>query len=594
MKPAASNDACGPALLVAQTSFLGDVVLTTPLVSALRRRLMPRRLALLVRPEAVPLVAGHPDIDQVLVDGKLGAEGLRGRDRCARRRGRALRRPRCPGRGGARRGDRPPGRRPRHGARRAHGSRHPGRGRRPPGAPGCQRQRAHAHRLRARRPGGGGLLRHHTRARLRAVGSARGRGGGGHRERAGGPRRTRLSHRAGGDRLRNHAPAPARTRSPGAARRRAASPADRPHARAGGGRRARAAAPGAVGDERRADARRCGRRARRAGGDARRAAARAARPPAPVAPRRPAAGGERARAAGARAGGRVLGALDARRAGRLSRPGRLRQALGDTPGGGSAPAVRVPASYALLRSGAVRAAIRSDLVPALAAWLLAPRLELPPGAAPIASGRGPAYRMRLGDGAPVVVRICRRGGLAARLVRETYLGLRPRPLRELALTVEARRRGVAAAEVLAARVEGRLAYRGALVTAEVPAAATLLEALRGAPDRAARRGLAAAAGRAVAGLHAAGVFHADLNLRNILVHPGPEGVRAALLDFDRAWLGAPPLRSAARRRNLRRLARSLAKLDPGGQLAGAEERRAFRDAYTDHDPRLALGDACGC
>src|SRR6266566_3145018 len=288
MKPAASNDACGPALLVAQTSFLGDVVLTTPLVSALRRRLMPRRLALLVRPEAVPLVAGHPDIDQVLVDDKrgadrgalgwlgtarrlraerfevavsphrslrtalvlaaagiprrvgfresrgarlfhervprdrgrhdvernlallaprggaarrraraarsrpaggrgarlgvgdqaLGAGGLRGRDRCARRRGRALRRPRRPGRSGARRGDRPPGRRPRHGARRAHGSRHPGRGRRPPGAPGCQRQRAHAHRLRARRPGGGGLLRHHTRARLRAVGSARGRGGG--------------------------------------------------------------------------------------------------------------------------------------------------------------------------------------------------------------------------------------------------------------------------------------------------------------------------------------------------------------------------------------------------------------------------------
>src|SRR5437762_694180 len=74
MKPAASNDACGPALLVAQTSFLGDVVLTTPLVSALRRRLVPRRLALLVRPEAVALVAGHPDIDQVLVDDKRGAD----------------------------------------------------------------------------------------------------------------------------------------------------------------------------------------------------------------------------------------------------------------------------------------------------------------------------------------------------------------------------------------------------------------------------------------------------------------------------------------------------------------------------------------
>src|SRR5213076_2605721 len=74
MKPAASHDARGPALLVVQTSFLGDVVLTTPLVSALRRRLVPRRLALLVRPEAVPLVAGHRDIDQVLVDDKRGAD----------------------------------------------------------------------------------------------------------------------------------------------------------------------------------------------------------------------------------------------------------------------------------------------------------------------------------------------------------------------------------------------------------------------------------------------------------------------------------------------------------------------------------------
>jgi len=101
-------------------------------------------------------------------------------------------------------------------------------------------------------------------------------------------------------------------------------------------------------------------------------------------------------------------------------------------------------------------------------------------------------------------------------------------------------------------------------------------------------------GRAVAALHKAGVFHADLNLRNILVHPGPEGVRIALLDFDRAWLGPVPLGARARRRNLRRLVRSLAKLDPDGTLAGAEERRAFRDAYAGEDARLAPGDACAC
>jgi 3-deoxy-D-manno-octulosonic acid kinase len=239
----------------------------------------------------------------------------------------------------------------------------------------------------------------------------------------------------------------------------------------------------------------------------------------------------------------------------------------------------VPPAYRVLRAGAVRAAIRADLVDALGPWLLAPRLVLPGDAEPLASGRGGAYRVAAGNGLRVVVRVCRRGGLIARFVRETYFGFRPRPLRELAVTTEVRRRGVAAPEVLAARVEGRLAYRGALVTTEVPSAATLLDALRGAPDGASRERLAASAGRAIATLHAAGVFHADLNLTNILVHPGAGGSTIALLDFDRARLRRGPLSVAARRRNLQRLARSLAKLDPGRALAGPGERRAFRDAY---------------
>jgi heptosyltransferase-2 len=72
--------------LIAQTSFLGDVVLTTPLVTALRDCLAPRRLAVLVRPEAVPLMTGHPDVDQVLVDDKRGRDrGPLGLVRTARR-----------------------------------------------------------------------------------------------------------------------------------------------------------------------------------------------------------------------------------------------------------------------------------------------------------------------------------------------------------------------------------------------------------------------------------------------------------------------------------------------------------------------------
>jgi heptosyltransferase-2 len=86
MKHSASSDPTGAAVLVAQTSFLGDVVLTTPLLSALRARLRPRRLSVLVRPEAAPLVAGHPDVDEVLVDDKRGRDrGVLGAARTARR-----------------------------------------------------------------------------------------------------------------------------------------------------------------------------------------------------------------------------------------------------------------------------------------------------------------------------------------------------------------------------------------------------------------------------------------------------------------------------------------------------------------------------
>src|SRR5581483_7740552 len=119
--------------------------------------------------------------------------------------------------------------------------------------------------------------------------------------------------------------------------------------------------------------------------------------------------------------------------------------------------LRMPAGYVLLAAPPVRAAVRADLADALGPWLLAPTFALPAAAEPIATGRGGAHRVTLPGGVRAVVRPYRRGGLVARLVHETYLGIRPRPLRELAVTVEARRRGVATAEVLAARVEGRLA-----------------------------------------------------------------------------------------------------------------------------------------
>ncbi len=64
-------------IVVVQTAFLGDVVLTTPLFRALRRCRPRAHIAALVTPEAAPLVEEDPHLDRVLTYDKKGGESLR-------------------------------------------------------------------------------------------------------------------------------------------------------------------------------------------------------------------------------------------------------------------------------------------------------------------------------------------------------------------------------------------------------------------------------------------------------------------------------------------------------------------------------------
>jgi heptosyltransferase-2 len=69
--------------LVVQTAWLGDVVLTTPLLQALAERDGP--VDVLVTPDAAPLLRTHPAVRDVLIYDKRGADrGLRGLWRQAR------------------------------------------------------------------------------------------------------------------------------------------------------------------------------------------------------------------------------------------------------------------------------------------------------------------------------------------------------------------------------------------------------------------------------------------------------------------------------------------------------------------------------
>jgi heptosyltransferase-2 len=66
-------------VLVLQTSFLGDTVLTLPLISEIKRRFSKSKLTLLCSPHAKELLSDHPAIDEIIVDDKRKADrGYRG------------------------------------------------------------------------------------------------------------------------------------------------------------------------------------------------------------------------------------------------------------------------------------------------------------------------------------------------------------------------------------------------------------------------------------------------------------------------------------------------------------------------------------
>lgn len=236
-------------------------------------------------------------------------------------------------------------------------------------------------------------------------------------------------------------------------------------------------------------------------------------------------------------------------------------------------------NFVEVRRWPVRILVRADLADSLGAWLLGPNPTAPAGATAFTSGRGAAWAFALPDGRRVVLREYRRGGWLGRFVRRTYLGWTARPFRELAVTARAHRRGVPTAEVLAARAVGRLVYRGAIVTAEIPAARPVLDVLRALQAADERLAVATAVGRTVGAAHRLGLVHADLNCDNLLVAGSPGDWEARVIDLDRARLVDPPVGERDRAAALARLARSLRKLDPGGAIAPEPMRAAFRSGY---------------
>jgi 3-deoxy-D-manno-octulosonic acid kinase len=157
-----------------------------------------------------------------------------------------------------------------------------------------------------------------------------------------------------------------------------------------------------------------------------------------------------------------------------------------------------------------------------------------------------------------------------------------RPLRELRASAAARARGVATPEIVAAVAYGAgPVYRADLATVRVPHSADLADTVLGPARRPPAERLAAwqAAGALLRRAFGAGVVHADLNLRNILIQRGTPHPTAFLLDLDRAVVRNGGAGDVARQRMLGRLHRSRRKLEAElGSTVTAAELAAFDDA----------------
>ncbi len=178
-------------------------------------------------------------------------------------------------------------------------------------------------------------------------------------------------------------------------------------------------------------------------------------------------------------------------------------------------------------------------------------------------GRGGCWRVQMPTGA-AVIKHYRRGGQMAKISFDRYLFTgweRSRSLREWRLLASLHQQKLPVPAPLAAIcVRHGRSYRAALITRYIHGAISIdgliKENISGLPE------LAFKTGALLARFHQADVYHADINLSNIIKD---EQDQLWLLDFDRGRMIT--MNTRRRQHSLQRLKRSLKRLSEREQVA---------------------------
>ncbi|MBI5309099.1 MAG: hypothetical protein HZB37_12425 [Planctomycetes bacterium] len=163
-----------------------------------------------------------------------------------------------------------------------------------------------------------------------------------------------------------------------------------------------------------------------------------------------------------------------------------------------------------------------------------------------------------------VIRDYRHGGLLGKLLGGVFCDGN-RPLNEVYVNEIALQKGVPSAEVIAItkkKLYG-LFYRANFITREISGAIDVLQFLQETPLETIRRSKHAiihALVKLIHDMHNAGIYHADLHLKNILLKQDDPGAFSAyIIDLDKSFI-VDKLTVEQRMKNLLRLNRSIDKI----------------------------------
>jgi len=187
------------------------------------------------------------------------------------------------------------------------------------------------------------------------------------------------------------------------------------------------------------------------------------------------------------------------------------------------------------------------------------------------------------DGCTAIVREFVHGGFLGGMAGSLFAG-RARMVRELRVCLHARSNDVPTCEPVALRIQRVIGplVRAHLVTKKIEGSSDLLEVCRELsaglqPSSAQRRLLVERMARAIAAMHDAGIVHADLNLKNLLVKDPLGDPQVFIVDFDKARV-LEHVSLRRRLKNLIRLDRSIVKWPEARQQVSISDRlRLWRD-----------------